>query len=102
MKINEPLDEDTYLKVHTAIDLAEVRGLDPAEMLHRRGLVASEVLIKQIKTEVLRDLYNTIADHRPAEFLRRNTSSPSSPKDMYDAILTFIEEYVKREQNAAL
>jgi hypothetical protein len=102
MKINEPLDEETYLKVHTAIDLAEVRGLDPAEMLHRRGLVASAVLIKQVKSEVLRDLHQTIAGYRPAEFLRRNTSSPSSPKDMYDAILAFIEEYVRKEQNAAL
>lgn len=98
MKINEPLDEETFLKVHTALDLAEVRGLDPVEMLHRRGLVASAVLIKQVRTEVLTDLYQTIADHRPAEFLRRSASS--SPKDMYDAILSFIEEYMKREQNS--
>ena len=95
----KPLDEETYLKVHTAIDLAEVRGLDPAELLHVRGLLVSDALYHQIRVDGMRDIHRHLASWRPAELLRRkfHTSRPTSPMDMYDVVLEFIEELIKAE-----
>lgn len=97
MITKEPLDEETYLRVHSAIDLAKVRGVDAAELLHRRGLLACPALMQQARREALREVHTRVASFRPAEFLQRNTSKPSSPKDMYDAILVFIETLMKEQ-----
>jgi hypothetical protein len=95
----KPLDEETYLRVHSAIDLAEVRGLDPAELLHTRGLLASDAMFRQVKVDAMREVHKALASWRPAELLRRKfqTSHPTSPKDMYDVILEFIDQLIREE-----
>lgn len=94
--MKKPLDEETYLRTHTAIDLATVRGLDRAEMLHIRGLLASPELIKQTRINAMKQVHKDIASWRPAEILRMKypENRQCTPQDMYNCILEYIERLI--------
>ena len=94
--MKKPLDEETYLRTHTAIDLAKVRGLDPAELLHTRGLLASPQLIKHTKVQAMKQMHQDLASWRPAEVLRMKypENRQCTPQDMYNCILEYLQRLI--------
>ena len=96
--MKKPLDEETYLRTHSAIDLAEVRGLDPVELLHTRGLLACPQLIKDNKVRTMQELHRDIASWRPAEILRMKypENRQCTPQDMYNCILEYVDRLILR------
>lgn len=94
--MKKPLDGETYLRTHTAIDLARVRGMDPAEYLNARGLLASPELIKDIKVRAMKQMHQDLASWRPAEVLRMKypESRQCTPQDMYNCILEYLQRLI--------
>ena len=96
--MKKPLDEETYLRTHSAIDLAEVRGLDPVELLHTRGLLASPAQVKEVKVRAMQDMHRDLASWRPAEVLRMKYPEcrQCTPQDMYNCILEYMDRLILR------
>ena len=98
-----PLDPETYKRVREVLVYCVKQGKDPVEELHRADLLLTKARDKVIRLQAMNYLILQVQSWRPAEFLRRKFSSEhqSSPKDMYNCIVEFLEEHVawwEREQ----
>ena len=101
MKQTLPLDEATYLAVHSRLERARRGGWDPAEVLHEAGLVLSPAVRRRIEVGTLESFARELERWRPHEFLRRvHKDTASTPVDMYEAICSYLSDYVKMKRES--
>ncbi len=94
-----PIDPDTASLFAGARDLAHRNGYDLAELLNRMQLLLTPRMRQDIINQTLQELLKDMSDWRPAEYLRRiSKTEAASPKDMYDAIFGYLEDYVKAKE----
>ena len=99
----KPLEMDSWVRVNQALTWARMKGYDPAEYLNSQGLLLTPEQDKRIRLEAMNYLLARITDWQPHEFLRRkfDAQHSSSPADMYQCVVEFIEENIEwweREQ----
>lgn len=91
-----PLDTDTMLAVHRAINTAKWNGESLPERLHRDGLLWTPDREAQLRAQVIEFILNEMRHWEPREFLRKVDKglAQATPTDMYMAIRQWLEEHL--------
>lgn len=90
-----PLDSATWRRVTSALEVARRQGLDPAEELHRQGLILAPLVRLETERHVMSRLIGLLLLWRPDEMLRRrfDPSHSSTPAEMYQCVIDFVREF---------
>lgn len=90
------IDPETWVHAVAVLEHARRRGLDPVEVLHRRGLLWTPAVEHRVRVEALEFLQEELLSWRPAEFLRMLYSPDHSatPTDMYHSIAKWLELHI--------
>lgn len=90
-----PLDPTTWRRVTSALEVARRQGLDPAEELHRQGLILGPATRLELERHVMSRLLGLLMLWRPAEILRRkyDPSHCATPAEMYECTIDFVREF---------
>lgn len=66
------------------------------ESLHRADLLLSPAVVSRIEQNALQHLLEAVRGVEPREFLVRQIRSTgaATPRDMYEAIIVFMQEYI--------
>jgi hypothetical protein len=90
------LDPDTWVTVQAVLKRSSDLGLDVAEQLHRRGLILTPAVERNVKIATIEFILNELRSWRPTEMLRVkfHPNHSASPADMQEAIGEWLTKHI--------
>lgn len=99
-----PLDAHTYGNANMIIRRALIDGHDPVEALNRAGLLVTPARAHQMAAAGIDRLLESMFGWTAVEMLRRKVKggTPGTPADMYEAMLSFVQEFARHVKEKGL
>lgn len=90
-----PLDANTYGNANMVIRRSLIDGLDPVEALNRAGLLVTPARANRMASAGVDQLLESMFGWTSVEMLRRvvKGGNPGTPTQMYEAVLSFVQEF---------
>lgn len=99
-----PLESGTYQAASAVLRVALHDGKDPIEALNQAGLLVTPARANAMAAAGVDKLMESMFGWSAVEMLRRRVKggTPGTPADMYEAVLSFVQEFAAHVKEKGL